>query len=97
MEKKERELVRVYDKEGQHKTFAIPNEITCADVVVLFGKRVQGYQPAQFRLCVDVKGGMNLLLLFSVHIFTAHFYSQEFCQPTFISLLYCKGIGGRSS
>ena len=57
MERKERELLRVYDQDGQHKTLAVLDEITCAEVVALFGKKVHGFQTSQFQLCVDYKGG----------------------------------------
>lgn len=58
MEKKERELLRVFDQEGQHKTLAVPNDIACSDVIVIFGKKVHGFQPAKYKLCVDFKGGI---------------------------------------
>eukprot|EP00026_Physarum_polycephalum_P000699 Phypoly_transcript_00700.p1 GENE.Phypoly_transcript_00700~~Phypoly_transcript_00700.p1 ORF type:complete len:1398 (+),score=261.86 Phypoly_transcript_00700:104-4195(+) len=56
MDKKDKVLVRVYDQESQHKTFAVPNEVTCADIVVLFGKKIHGFQASQFALCVEHKG-----------------------------------------
>jgi hypothetical protein len=69
MEKKDRELLRVYDKDGQHKTLAVPNEITCADVVVMFGKKIHGFQCENFQLSVDYKGGNNARFVFCMYTF----------------------------
>jgi hypothetical protein len=55
----QRELLRVYDKDGiQFRTLAVGSELNCSDVVVLFGKKIVGFQASQFRLCVEYKGGM---------------------------------------
>jgi hypothetical protein len=74
MEKKDRELLRVYDQEGQHKTFAVPNEITCTDVIVMFGKKIHGFQASQFELCVEYKGGMFLpIYTYSLFLNALHY------------------------
>lgn len=58
MEKKDKALLRIYDSDGQHRTLAVFTEMTCSDLIALFGKKVHGYKPSEFRLCVEYAGGL---------------------------------------
>lgn len=82
-EKKERELVRVYDKDGTHRTLAVQPDMSCNEVVVLFGKKIAGFQPARFSLSVEQKQSMFAYLLL---IYLCNFCTTS--SPTF-SLFSC--------